>query len=441
MEQHPIPQNVTSFQFKLIGDVTLKQFAYAASGVLIGYIATKITLIPELLRWPVGVVILLLGLGMAFVPIEERPLDRWLLAFIKSIYSPTQFVYKKENRPPEIIESPKSLQPQPTTQTTTLRFNIPFRFPRKKKLIVTPSSIPHTVIAQPPPVKPKPPPPPPPQPTPPQKEEKKFSVHDTWSLGAPPVKSNQPIFSPIQTPVTGKKVAFEENPVIPAPAVSKHAVETKMNSIRASYDQTTHVLTDQIKSLQAELTKGTLARERFLELQQVLTQLAVEKDRLSSELLRLKQQLEERDKGPAVKPVPYIPTPIPQKPVVKVVSPTSPVPTSIPRLTNSPNIITGIVKNSEGALLPNLIVTVKDKEGMPVRALKTNKLGQFAASTPLTSNTYFIEIEDPKKTYQFNRIEATLNNQVLPPLEISAISEKDLMREKLSRELFGKNTI
>ncbi|EKD47460.1 MAG: hypothetical protein ACD_66C00049G0001, partial [uncultured bacterium] len=28
MEQHPVPQNVTGFQFKLIGDITLKQFAY-----------------------------------------------------------------------------------------------------------------------------------------------------------------------------------------------------------------------------------------------------------------------------------------------------------------------------------------------------------------------------------------------------------------------------
>ena len=92
-------------------------------------------------------------------------------------------------------------------------------------------------------------------------------------------------------------------------------------------------------------------------------------------------------------------------------------------------------------MLPNLIVTVKDKDGVPVRALKSNKLGQFAASTPLTNGIYIIEVEDPKQAFQFNRIEVGLSGTILPPLEISAISEKDLVRAKLTHELFGGNTL
>lgn len=34
MDQHPIPQDVTGFQFKLIGTMTVKQFGYVASGVV-----------------------------------------------------------------------------------------------------------------------------------------------------------------------------------------------------------------------------------------------------------------------------------------------------------------------------------------------------------------------------------------------------------------------
>ena len=92
MEQHPIPQNVTGFQFKLIGDITLKQFGYVAGGLILAYLATKISFVPALLSYPLAAVCALLGIGLAFVPIEERPLDRWLVSFFKSVYAPTQYV-------------------------------------------------------------------------------------------------------------------------------------------------------------------------------------------------------------------------------------------------------------------------------------------------------------------------------------------------------------
>jgi hypothetical protein len=110
-------------------------------------------------------------------------------------------------------------------------------------------------------------------------------------------------------------------------------------------------------------------------------------------------------------------------------------------LTSYPNVVTGIIKDGSNVQLPGLIITVKDKDGVPVRALKTNMLGQFAASTPLANGTYIIEVEDPKNKYQFNRIEVTLSGLVLPPLEISAVSPRDIMRAKLTQEIFGKNTL
>jgi len=35
MEQHPIPQNITGYQFRLVGDMTLKQFAMLAGGIIV----------------------------------------------------------------------------------------------------------------------------------------------------------------------------------------------------------------------------------------------------------------------------------------------------------------------------------------------------------------------------------------------------------------------
>lgn len=94
MEQHPIPQNVSSYQFKLVGDMTLKQFFELAGGVLVGLIFYS-TPLPGIIKWPLIIIFVILGALMAFVPFEERPLEQWIIAFFQAIYSPTIFNWKK----------------------------------------------------------------------------------------------------------------------------------------------------------------------------------------------------------------------------------------------------------------------------------------------------------------------------------------------------------
>lgn len=440
-----MPQNVTTFQFKLVGDITLKQFVYLATGIILGYLCTKIGFIPGFLRWPMAIILVLFGVGLAFVPIEDRPLDRWIRAFIKSIYAPTQFLWKKNNPAPEILQQMAVAVPPPTpTKPANTAAKIPLPTPRLQPLPrFAPPGWPKT------PTRPPPPPPPPvprqpvfsspsPQPAP----KKPFPPTDKWTIGAPPVAIKAPPPNPqyrYPVAVTGTKVVFAEpRPQVPLrPGVDPNQVAR----IKSEYAQVTQKLEAQMLIMQKELAAGTLAKERFLELQQVLTQLVNEKERLGKEVMDLRQKLVSQQARPIETPRTYATSPGETKSTVKMVSPLTAVRAGIPRLTNQPNVITGIIKDSQGVLLPNLIITVKDREAVPVRALKTNKLGQFAASTPLNNGTYLIEVEDPKKTYQFNRVEVTLGNQVLPPLEISAISEKDLVRQRLSRELFNNNKI
>jgi len=97
MEQHPIPQQVTSYEFKLVGDMTLKQFAKAAGGIVIAMIINASPLI-FFIKWPLIFLFATGGLALAFLPFQDRPLETWLLAFIKSIYNPTMYIYKK-NKP------------------------------------------------------------------------------------------------------------------------------------------------------------------------------------------------------------------------------------------------------------------------------------------------------------------------------------------------------
>jgi len=103
MEQHPIPQNVSSYQFKLVGDMTLKQFFELAGGLLVALIFYSSPLI-GIVKWPFVVISALLGAGMAFVPLEERPLERWIFAFFRAIYSPTEFFWKKTTSTTKVFQ-------------------------------------------------------------------------------------------------------------------------------------------------------------------------------------------------------------------------------------------------------------------------------------------------------------------------------------------------
>ena len=50
-QQHPIPQQISSYQFRLVGDMTLKQFFQLAGGALVSLLFYASPLHP-LIKWP-----------------------------------------------------------------------------------------------------------------------------------------------------------------------------------------------------------------------------------------------------------------------------------------------------------------------------------------------------------------------------------------------------
>lgn len=112
MEQHPIPQNVSSYQFKLVGDMTLKQFFELAGGFVVALIFYSTPII-GIIKWPFVIVSAILGIAMAFLPLEERPLERWILAFFRAIYSPTEFFWKKTATMPKFYQDETTTQEAP----------------------------------------------------------------------------------------------------------------------------------------------------------------------------------------------------------------------------------------------------------------------------------------------------------------------------------------
>lgn len=407
MEQHPVPQNVTTFQFRLIGDMTIKQFGYLAGGAILAFISYKLPL-PFFFTWPMTVLFGLMGFGFAFVPIEERPMDVWVLSFLRSVYSPTQFIWHRLPANPEPgVQKPSIAPTQKTVAAPVVSVQTtPPATPPKRPAV---SEALRGLYTQ-------------------QTVTQKKSFGDMlfgWldDLFPKSIAVSQPIAS-VRTPITEVKRAPTIQPVMPRPVVQ---APTQQSSEYLD-------LQKKINALEKQLDEKTKTELKTLDLQKQMMDTVKQKQYMEEELAKLRKQ-PSRTSAPSPQPVSKT-TPV--GPTVKIIPPEAATRAGLPRLTTFSNVVTGIVKDNIGGLLPGVLVTVRDKEGVPLRALKTNKLGQFAASTQLPNGTYIVEIEDPRSRFTFDRAQITLNGAVMPAIEIVAKSKRDINREELSKQIFGQ---
>ncbi len=173
IQQHPLPQDISSYRFRLIGDMTLKQFASLGICLVLAIIFYSFPL-PFFFKYPLVFFFVLLGFGTAFVPVQGRTLDVWLIAFIKSIYSPTQYVWKKTSvnqaapanpaptaTPAPIPQTEASVSAStpvstPTSTSTPSSLNSPISPPTAPSTPPVPPSTPPVTIAPPTPQVPTP---------------------------------------------------------------------------------------------------------------------------------------------------------------------------------------------------------------------------------------------------------------------------------------------
>lgn len=370
MDAHPIPQDVTSFQFKLIGDMTLKQFTYLAAGLGSAYIiyvflSTKLPLV----AWPLIAIFSLAGISFAFLPISDRPLDHWLKAFLKASFAPTQRTWQKKgvlttdpyfkNRlDAYVLKNYHTNNFNPRLASSPTRRSGPASFTQPKTAPFAPAE---SDLA----------------PTMPQ--------------------TNQPQVI-IAQPQTNQPQEVEPN--------LKNLVETAKRAqiIQTQILQAEHQLGNIKSQTNSSLVdKETLAKQ----FQQVLGSL----QSLTKQAKDIQAQLE----GVTHPVIPAVNTPKP-KPVTIV--PATPIRLAEVALTSTPNIINGVVTDSQTNYLEGVIVVTHDKEGLPVRALRTNKLGQFIAATPLPNGTYTISLE--KDDLSFDNLKIELNGALLPAIKVSA---------------------
>lgn len=103
-QQHPVPRQITSFEFKLIGFMTLKQFIYLLIFFPFGYIVYRLFPIP-FLNIVAGISIAVFGAALAFIPVNDRPLDIWVKNLLRRLTSPTQYIYQKNNDAASLLKT------------------------------------------------------------------------------------------------------------------------------------------------------------------------------------------------------------------------------------------------------------------------------------------------------------------------------------------------
>lgn len=281
-QQHPIPQQISSYQFRLVGDMTLKQFFQLAGGALIALIFYAAPL-PAFIKWPVIIFSSLLGVALAFLPFEERPLEKWIVAFFKSVYSPTIYKWQKTTTSPTFF---KEEAPAPSEKIIA---------PKGQEAL-----------------------------------EEYLSVLPTQASA--PLANLEKQEAEFLTKVS--QIIYPGKETLPEPEVSLTAVSPAL-----------------------------------------------------------------KEAGP-----------------VSGVAPTFSPESAPPSPPTQPNIIVGQVTDGAGKIVEGAILEIRDSLGIPVRALKSNKLGHFMIVTPLIAGGYQLIIE--KEGYVFEPINFEAKGEIIPPIAV-----------------------
>ena len=473
-QAHPIPQNVTNFEFHLVGDMTLKQFGYLAAGLGIAFLVfTTLVTVQPIIAWPIIIISALLGVAFAFLPIQERPLDHWVAAFFRAIFKPTSLKYSsKIIDPKDPLFNKRLTHYLKTYKYNQARQSAPLGNPNLYPISSgpVPSSLTSATAT----------------PTSAQSTQKKQSFMDKFKAGQtsfgppahhltqthpktqtlnatlpisstplpaqtpPPQKATVEALPPINTtpqsrsvypepgiirnvpvinqlPKNPDPVRFRPTPLVtkqPSPQPATPAPQPASTNSSPEDLKKTVELANKAQETQLEIAK---IEASLSQIKQQAAQPGVDPktyieqfEDLLTQLQKLNEQAsdtaEELAKVSKVINQPTQPQTAPSETTNAAPVKAKSIPTL--KLTSFPNVINGIVTDSQDNYIEGAIVVAHDKQGLPVRALKSNKLGQFVAATPLPNGEYSIVVE--KDSLSFDKVGIELKNEVLPPILVTA---------------------
>lgn len=470
MDNHPIPQDVTGFQFRLIGDMTVKQFAYVAVGGVFALVFLYAP-IPFLLRIPFMLLSAGLGLALAFMPLEGRPLDVMIGYFFKALIMPNQYAYHKigghlplfgyqsqpqvqqaqtptnqPNAPKEPQNKDQNKEKKLESYLTKLHEQNLSPLEQRERAYIQGLSLPR---AQGPAVEPP-------------KNSPHLFQREQPKPAIPPVQQTQSSEPVQQAPQQQAQVPepVQQPSQLPDSNTDETPKEKSQNlSLQENVLEQELTHAKQEEQTETDSTKKEAVHSHVTALEKQLQEIQQQKEALERELAGLKATVQSPQATPQVQNAQQQVTPQPEPTAQSVEPPqqqqaqgqtgdTQPPSENgqasvrkitaemaknlgLPHIPEVPNLIIGIVKDPRGNVLSNILVEVKDQDGTPARAFRTNQLGQFASATPLSNGTYTIEFEDPKGQHLFDTVEITADNQILMPIEVISHDEREELRKAL----------
>lgn len=409
MENHPIPQDITGFEFKLIGEMTLKQFAYLAGGAILAWIIYILPLF-IFIKIPIAFAFIGLGAAFAFLPIDGRPLDVMIRCFIKAAFSPTQYVYQKAGG--------KLLEQNPTAVSEFNKKRLSIAEMSEKQLQEFLNALPKGI----------------------NKLDKKemvfFQSLNQYGVSQPAIATPDFVPSHAYANQSPTDQAGQQVPKAPQEETKKIADLTPNEDLQ----KTAALLQKELQEARAREANQTQvdsreyldAHQKVLELQKNLNDITFQKQELETKLINLQKQMDNSGKSVYAPSRAQPETPKETK-FVRSIPQNMAKSVGLPITPEFPNIITGILKDPRGNPLSNILVEVKDQQANAVRAFKTNALGHFASATPLTNGTYTIEFDDPKGQNKFDTVSFIAKGEIILPIEVISVDT----REELRRSLFN----
>jgi len=521
--QHPVPQNIMDVEFKLIGDLTMRQFAYLMVFGLTAYLSYLLVI--GIFKWPTVFALILLGLGLAFVPVEERGLDEWIVNFVKAINSSTQRVWKKEPQIPSAflydsiaVVKQEMITLAPTSSRRKLEeylkyqkegeYEDPLDIPEREYVLKVreaypfiPKPSPSSVgVAVEEPVE-EPVVEIPEEEIKPEEEHKEESKKQeipleagevskeahiiprvavetkvpTTTLEAQGLRVSKPkekvkekikeevfimpekitareqevSYEPITPdmhsgrrfvnlvpsqggelvlPIRGERVLKTSEDIETEEGLVEKASQLKdlLKKIReeegitevpmgkeaetvvGKLKQQNEDLNKEIERLRNQISRGKSMSLETETQEQLLKRLESQKEKIATSYTELRRQVQDLQKKLGEKTATSTGLEFMAKRQGQIAV-----------MTDKPNILTGVIKDSGGKYLSEVLLIVKNSRGEAVRALKTNILGQFVVTTPLQNGTYTVEVSPVNKTtLTFDIIPIEVKGEIVPPLEM-----------------------
>lgn len=386
MKSHPVPQNIMDVEFKLFGELTIRQFGYVAGGALAAFVCYVVFADIGLVRWPLVVFFGILGIMLAVFKVNDRPFEIWLANFIFALFTSQRSIWKKSAKTPEIL---RSININSTSKGSTAGYIN--RSPLSSVYLPTDEAVENI-----------------------SKEDKEEAdrlsqIDSLWGTDTqiksvspvPQVRANIPKVE--VKPVESLNISSEPAIKIPEVKEVKDVVKSEKKEVKQiARLELDDILPEKVsrEDMLEKMDEKTGVDTPIIPVEEpiVKNKVANVVESTSDSLVvknseyvdTLKTQLEEQNKI-----INSLRSKASESKVVmgtkEIIIDPNKKNEAEKQSDNKFNYVSGYVKEKSGKGLSNVTIIIKDSKFRPVRATRTNNLGAFNITTPLPNGDFSIE--------------------------------------------------